>query len=144
MTKIRGMLISNSPYLSRNMFYWHRYNDYWNEFQEDYKEDGIIATWEDHDLIHEWITEYICDGDDPCPRIVEIEESDFSELIDFCKAQIKAYEKALGYIPKELDYIKYTIQIIDRIYEYTDVNFATGKMSAGEMDWNCRFFYQAF
>lgn len=139
----RGRLYTNSPRLAKNLFYWHRFNNYWNEFQEDYKEEGIIATWEDHNLIHEWVTEYICEGDDPQSYIVEIEESDLSELSDFCKAKIKGYKKALGYIPEELSYLKYTAQMVDKIYEYTQVNFKTGKMNAGESDWNCRFFYQA-
>lgn len=140
----QGRLYTNSPRLAANMFYWHRFVDYWNEFQEDYKEEGIIATWDDYNLIHEWIVEYICEGKEPQSYIVEIEESDLSELSDFCKAKIKGYQKALGYFPEELSYLKYTIQMIDKIYEYTTVDFKTGKMNAGESDWNCRFFYQAF
>ena len=140
----QGRLYTNSPRLAANMFYWHRFVDYWNEFQEDYKEEGIIATWDDYNLIHEWIVEYICEGRDPQSHIVEIEESDLSELSDFCKAKINGYQKALGYCPEELSYLKYTIQMIDKIYEYTTVDFKKGKMNAGESDWNCRFFYQAF
>lgn len=139
--KIDSILFTNSKSLSEKLFWWHRYNNYWDEFKEDYRFYGYIARWKDCNVIHDWFVDNIQLGNNN-GGIYELQFCDLIELKMYCQELLEKQKKVLG--RDDWDDLKYTIACIQEIEKHVrHFDLSEEVQDEDDKDWICRFFYES-